>query len=109
MDRDEGPWMGAIGQGRPNQDDAVCIELNGLFFSLGGFWLGGILAWGDIDRVYFVWGDFGLGGFVLGGFCLGGFCPGGFVQGDFVQGDFVLSLYRLTKNRLHSTVQRCWS
>ena len=46
MDRDEGPWMGAIGQGRHDQDDTFCIELIGLFiawgdFGLGGFWLGG--------------------------------------------------------------------
>ena len=55
----EGPWMGAIGQGRHDHDDTFCIELIGLFiawgdFGLGGFWLGGILAQGD---------------FVLGGFC----------------------------------------
>ena len=51
MDQDEGPWMGAIGQGRHNQDEAFCIELIGLFIA---------------------WGDFGLGGFCLGGFWLGG-------------------------------------
>ena len=80
MDRDKGAWMGAIGQGKHDQEDAFCIELIGLFI---------------------VWGDFGLGDFSLGGFCPGGFCPGGFcrggfvrggfVQGDFVRGDFVLS------------------
>ena len=37
---------------------------------LAGFWLGGILAWGD-----FVWFFFVRGG---GGVCPGGFCPGGF-------------------------------
>ena len=57
MDRDEGPWMGSIGQGRHDQDDAFCIELFGLFIACkGGFWLGGILAWGNIDRGDFVWG-----------------------------------------------------
>ena len=53
MDRDDEPWMGAIGQGRHNQDEAFCIELIGLFiawgdFGLGGFWLGGILT-GEIS------------------------------------------------------------
>ena len=51
MDRDEGPCMGAIVQRSRDQDDALCIELT--FYSLGAFWLGGILAWGD----------FGLGGY----------------------------------------------
>ena len=50
--------MGAIGQGRHNQDEAFCIELIGL---LGGFWLGGILT-----------GVFCLGGFWLGGILAGG-------------------------------------
>ena len=72
MDRDEGPWMGAIGKGRHDQDDTFCIELIGLFivwgdFGLGGFWLGGILTVGILSR-----------GTLSGGFCLGGFCPGGF-------------------------------
>ena len=71
MDRDEGPWMGAIGQGRHDQDDTFYIELIGLFIAWGGFWLGGILAWGDFVR--------------------GDFVRGGFVRGDFFRGDFVLS------------------
>ena len=41
MDRDEGPWMGAIGQGRHDQDDAFCIELIELFIAWGDFGLGG--------------------------------------------------------------------
>ena len=88
-----GLGWGAIGQGRHDQDDAFCIELIGLFiawvdFGLGGFWLGWILAWGDIDRGDFVWRDFVWGDFGSGGFCPGGFCPGGFVQGGFCPGEF---------------------
>ena len=60
--------MGAIGQGRHDQDDAFCIELIGLFIA---------------------WGDFGLGGYRLGGFCPGGFWLGGILaRGDFVLGGF---------------------
>ena len=81
MDRDEGPWMGAIGQGR--QDQHILYRIDWTFYSLGGFWLGGILAWGDIDWGDLVWGDFGLGGFCQGGFCPGGFCPGGFCPEGF--------------------------
>ena len=84
--------MGAMGQGRHDQDDTFCIELIGLFiawgdFGLGGFWLGGILTWGILSGGILARGDFGSGDFVRGDFGLGG----GFVQGDFVQGDFVLS------------------
>ena len=89
MDRDEGPWMGAIGQGRDDQDDAFCIELIGLFIGLGGFWLGGILTGGILSGGILARGDF-----VLGGFCPGGFCPGGVLSGGILSGG-ILSCHRL--------------
>ena len=70
MDRDEGPWMGAIGQGRYDQDDTFCIELIGL-----------------------ARGDFVLGGFCPGAFCLGGFCPAGFCPGGFCHVTLMVIVY----------------
>ena len=65
MDQDEGPWMGAIGQGRHDQDDVFCIKLIGLFipwgdFGFGGFWVGGILTRGISSGGILARGDFVL-------------------------------------------------
>ena len=94
MDRDEGPWMGAIGQGRHNQDGAFCIELIGLLFSLGGFWLRGILARGDIDRGDIDRGDFGSGGICPRGILSGGILSGGILSGGVLSRG-ILSCHRL--------------
>ena len=62
MDRDEGPWKGAIGH---DQDDAFCIELIGLFIA---------------------WGDFGLGRFCPRGILSGGILSGGILSGGILSG-----------------------